>query len=165
MVPWKIYFYHPLERSGCYSMTSKRTVETPLLCPSAQEEMAESVIFGIVGGTETEPRVAYLVEPQIVTDELLELTQPVKPTEVFRIAAPCAGSACKHFDGSNCRLASRIVRLLPKVVEVLPPCRIRPNCRWWQQEGKQACKRCPQIVTETYHPSDQLRRAANSEEE
>jgi hypothetical protein len=119
------------------------------MCPSAQPEMANSVIFGVVRGTAEKPRLAYLVEPQPVTRELLLLTTPVKPTEVFRIAAPCAGDACRHFDGTNCQLARRIVNLVPAVVATLPPCHIRPNCRWWQQEGRAACVRCPQIVTES----------------
>ena len=131
------------------------------LCPSAQPEMAGSVVFGVVSGTVEEPRLAHLVEPQPVTDELLALSDPVKATEIFRFAAPCAGNACQHFDGSNCRLAKKIVQLLPEVVAGLPPCRLRPNCRWWQQEGKAACMRCPQVVTENYSPSEQLRQAAN----
>ena len=135
--------------------------ETPPFCPSAQPEMAGSVVFGVIGGTVEEPRVGYLAEPQPVTEELLKLSAPVKPTEVFRIAAPCAGSACQHFDGTNCRLARRIIRLVPAVVELLPPCRLRPQCRWWQQEGKAACMRCPQIVTEDYRPTEQLRQAAD----
>jgi len=136
----------------------------PSLCPSAQPEMVGSVVLGVVGGTVNEPRVAYLSEPLPVTDELLALSSPVKPTEIFRFAAPCEGNACQHFDGSNCRLATRIVQLLPAVVEVLPPCRLRPNCRWWQQEGKAACVRCPQIVTQIYHPSEQQRQAANPQQ-
>jgi hypothetical protein len=123
--------------------------------------MAGSVVFGIVGGTSQEPQLLHLVEPQPATDELLALSGPVRPTEVFRFAAPCAGSACQHFEGAQCRLATRIVHLLPPVMEGLPPCRVRPHCRWWWQEGKAACQRCPQVVTETYHPSEPLRQAAD----
>lgn len=142
-------------------MEHAKTTDTSPLCPSAQPEMVDSVVFGVVGGTIDKPCVAYLTEPQPVTDELLALANPVKPTEIFRFAAPCAGHACRHFDGSNCRLATRIVRLLPTVVERLPPCRLRPKCRWWQQEGKAACMRCPQIVTENYRPSKQELQAAD----
>lgn len=134
--------------------------DAPPLCPSAKPEMEGSVVFGVVGGTVEKPRLAHLVEPQPVSDELLAFSEPVAPTEIFRFAASCGGSACQHFDGSNCQLATKIVQLLPEVVAELPQCRLRPNCRWWQQEGKSACMRCPQIVTETYHPSEQLRQAA-----
>jgi len=86
----------------------------PPCCPSAQPEMAGSVVLGVVGGTVDEPRVAYLAEPPPVTDELLALSGPVKPTEIFRFAAPCTGNACQHFDGSNCRLATRIPRVVQR---------------------------------------------------
>ena len=132
-----------------------------LLCPSAQPDWADSVMFGIVSGTVEEPRLVHLTEPQPVTDELLALSHPINPTEVFRFAAPCAANACQHFDGSNCRLVTKVVHALPTVVEKLSPCNLRPTCRWWQQEGKAACMRCPQIVTETYHPTEQLRHVAD----
>ena len=134
---------------------------TPL-CPSAEPQMESSVVFGVIGGTTAEPRVGYLVESQPVTDELLSRAGQFAPTEIFRFAAACAGEACVHFDGTDCRLASRIVELVPIVVDVLPPCQIRPGCRWWIQEGKAACLRCPQVVTRAYEPSDELRRAATT---
>jgi hypothetical protein len=61
-----------------------------------------------------------------------------------------------HFDGHDCRLATRLVQLLPAVVDRLPPCHVRPDCRWWQQEGKAACLRCPQVVTDWAQPPEQL---------
>lgn len=134
---------------------------TPSLCPSAQPEMAGSVLFGVVGGTAAEPRLAYLSEPQPVTPELLSLAAPVRPTEVFRFAAPCAKHECQHFDGARCRLVTRLVSLVPPVVPGLPPCRLRPACRWWQEEGKAACLRCPLIVTENYRPTEELVMAAD----
>jgi hypothetical protein len=124
------------------------------LCPSARENLADSVVFGIAAGTVEQPRVSYLPELQPVTDELLALAEPVTPTEVFRFAASCAEQGCAHFDGANCRLAQRIVQGLPEVTETLPPCRIRQSCRWWLQEGKAACFRCPQVVTDDYNPSE-----------
>ncbi len=82
-------------------------------CPSAEPEMAGSMVLGVVEGTVDEPRVGYLAEPLPVTDRVLALSRPVEPTEIFRFAAPCANSACQHFDGSHCLLATRIVQLLP----------------------------------------------------
>jgi hypothetical protein len=118
-------------------------------CPSARPEMPASAVFGVVLGSVEQPRVAYLDQPSPVTAELLSLAGPVSPTEVFRFAAPCAGGACQHFDGTNCRLASRIVEHLPTAVDRLPECAIRDACRWWRQEGKEACFRCPLIATES----------------
>lgn len=132
----------------------------PLLCPSAQPEMSQSMVLGVVGGTVEEPRLSYLEEPQPVSDDLLALTGSVEHTEIFRFAARCEEKSCCHFDGANCLLATRIVQLLPAVVEGLPPCKIRATCRWFQQEGREACFRCPQIVTQVYTESEQLNRVA-----
>jgi hypothetical protein len=119
-------------------------------CPSARPEMPHSAAFGVVLGSVEQPRVAFLEQTLPVTVELLALAGPVAPTEVFRFAAPCAGRACQHFDGTNCRLATRIVERLPAAVNRLPECAIRPACRWWLQEGDEACFRCPLVATESH---------------
>jgi hypothetical protein len=48
-------------------------------------------------------------------------------------------------------------------VESLPPCKIRHECRWFLQEGRPACRRCPQVITEVREPSAEFRRAATPE--
>jgi hypothetical protein len=126
----------------------------PPRCPSARPDMEGSTILGVVGGTSDQPRLAYLAEPRPPTDEVLALSLPVLPTSVMRFGAPCAGHGCRHFDGVDCRLATRIVGMLPAVVDALPACHLRPDCRWWQQEGKAACLRCPQVVTDAINPSE-----------
>jgi len=141
-------------------MRDDATSKTPL-CPSAQPTMEGCLVFGVLDTRTQVPRVGYLVEAQPVTAEVLALAGPVAPAEIFRFGAPCAGHACRHFDGNDCRLATRIVQLLPVVVGALPPCQLRPDCRWWQQEGRAACLRCPQIITETFDPPELNRLAAD----
>ncbi|MDT7806276.1 MAG: hypothetical protein QOJ70_89 [Acidobacteriota bacterium] len=140
-------------------MREKECDEQPL-CPSARPEMPGAVAFAIVAGTVEAPHLVHLAEPHPANEELFALAHPVTPAEVFRFGAPCAGDACSHFDGRDCRLATRIVQILPAVTSTLPPCALRPECRWWQQEGKAACLRCPQIVSECHSPSDEMLRAA-----
>jgi hypothetical protein len=130
------------------------------MCPSAQPDMADALILGVRGGGLEAPYVSYLDNPVPATPELLALAAPVEPAEVFRFAARCEGSACRHFDGADCRLASRIVQILPVAAESLPPCKIRHECRWFRQEGRPACLRCPQVITELREPSDTFRRTA-----
>jgi len=130
------------------------------LCPSAPPLVGESVAFGVVGGPARDPRVAYLRRALPVTQKLLDSTAPVDPAEVLRFASPCAAAACVHFDGANCQLAARIIQLLPLAVDGLPACAIRPRCRWWQQEGKAACMRCPLVITQRRSASDEYRVAA-----
>ncbi|MBW4619994.1 MAG: nitrogen fixation protein [Cyanosarcina radialis HA8281-LM2] len=128
-------------------MESKVKHPSPL-CPSSRPDLTDSFVFGIAAGTVDEVRVHYLPKPQPVTDELMALAAPATPTEVFRFAASCVGNNCVHFDGANCRLVQKIVEKLDAVTDLLPPCQIRQSCRWWQQEGKAACQRCPQIATD-----------------
>lgn len=137
------------------SITAKET-----LCPSARPKPTEGFVFGVIGGTVEEPHVTYLKQPLPITDDLISLSAPVSPAEVLRTASPCAAKGCQHFDGTDCRLAMRIVEQLPAVTEALPPCSIRRDCRWWQQEGKAACLRCPQVVTDSYNASAQMRQVA-----
>jgi hypothetical protein len=120
----------------------------PPLCPSAPPNTVNGVVFGVVGGTAELPRVGYLAKSVPITEEVLGSTAPVPPTEVLRSAVSCAERGCRHFDGRECTLITRIVESLPRVVKHLPACSIRNNCRWWRQEGVDACLRCPQIVTE-----------------
>jgi hypothetical protein len=130
------------------------------LCPSARSESSNSIVFGIVAGSVEQPDVKYLPEPQPTTEALIALASPVTPTEVFRIAATCETNQCQHFDGQNCRLAQRIVTQLPTVTEQLAACAIRRDCRWFQQEGKAACLRCPQIITDYANASELMEKVA-----
>jgi hypothetical protein len=141
-------------------MSQEKTTKSaqPLMCPSAGPEMEGSVIFGIVGGTPEQPKMTHLRETKQIPAALLEMDSPIKPTEVFRIAATCE-SSCLHFDGSKCRLSQRIVDGLPQVAESLPACPIRSRCRWWHQNGKEACFRCTQIIRDNYIASEQLQQS------
>jgi hypothetical protein len=123
--------------------------------------MDGSLILGVLRQIDGVERLHHLAEPLPVTREVLALARDVRPTEIFRFAAPCAESACAHFDGSNCRLATKIVQHVGEVVDALPPCRIRPTCRWYTQEGRPACLRCPLIFSDTANPSEELAFAAD----
>jgi hypothetical protein len=141
--------------------TDSSADEQPKLCPSAPPNAEGSVAFGIVGGTAEQPVVSYLDEPLPVTPELLQLARPVRPTEVFRFAAPCAEGGCRHFDGANCRLGRKLAENVPTDRQRLPACRLRPSCRWWHEQGRAACLRCPLVVTTPHGASEALLQAAD----
>ena len=130
------------------------------LCPSAQPGMDNCRILGVVQRDGPTPMLGYLNEHLPATPEVLALARPLKPTEVFRLAATCAEHSCPHFDGADCRLAARVVQLMPAVVDALPPCLIRKECRWFSQEGGAACKRCPEITTVSYDLSPMTRQVS-----
>jgi hypothetical protein len=141
----------------------ERRGDSPLLCPSAQPDMAEARIFGVVGGTAATPEVAYLKSSATVTPEMLEQLGDLDPTHVFRFAARCEEGRCGQYKDGRCSLGQRIAEMLPPVTEALPSCQIRASCRWYEEVGAAACRRCPQVVTIV--PMDQagLREAARPE--
>lgn len=138
-----------------------------LMCPSVPPHYPNAVAFGVVGGTVESPELIPLIPPQPVTPELLELAAPVYAAEVFRFAATCAKGACKHWEESSerCRLVARTVQFVPSTTEKLKPCAIRPTCRWFKQEGKAACIRCPQLASSDPARSEAGKRAAMPDRE
>jgi len=132
----------------------------PLLCPSSQPGFEQCRILGVVQQGPQGPEVAYLNEYLPASAEVLDMAAPANPTEVFRLAAVCQTGNCPHFDGADCRLATRIVQILPAVVSTLPACLIRHECRWFRQEGAAACQRCPQIATINYQASETMQQVA-----
>lgn len=141
-----------------------RNGDPALKCPSAQPGMGDVQVLGVVSREGEAPRLAYVNEPVAATPEILELAAPVAVSEVFRLSARCEESKCVHFDGARCQLAVRIAKLLPEVVDALPPCNIRRDCRWFRQEGRAACLRCPQIVTGTPEADERLKEVAGMPE-
>jgi hypothetical protein len=133
----------------------------PLLCPSSQPEVAGARVIGVVEQTPSGPEVTYLEKPVTATADVLAMSAPFHPTEVFRLAAACQTHLCPHFDGANCGLATRIVEMMPGVVDQLPACKIRQECRWFRQEGAAACRRCPQISTVNYNASETMQTVVN----
>lgn len=120
---------------------------TPLICPSAPPEAEGAVVIGISGGTVDSPKVTYLRTPAPVDDSTWIAAAPSHPSEIFRIAAPCAESACVHFTGTRCELIRSIVTTRQSPPSKPPACGVRSTCRWWQEHGPAACRRCPGVVT------------------
>jgi hypothetical protein len=137
--------------------TGTSRAPSALLCPSSQPGIEDLCILGVVRQSGDGAEVTYLEEPVPATREVLAMAAPLHPTEVFRLAGRCQTNQCPHFDGANCGLASRIVSILPAVVEQLPNCQIRRECRWFQQEGAAACRRCPQISTVNHDAPEAMR--------
>lgn len=135
----------------------------PLACPSAQPDMEDAQILGVMEHGPNGTELAYAAGDVPVTPEALAATGDVPPTLVYRFAAPCATKACSHFDGAKCQLAARIVEGFEPVVDHLPPCAIRKTCRWYAQESGAACRRCPQVTTQIMEPDAHVMAVATGE--
>ena len=130
-----------------------------LTCPSAQPDMADAKVFGVLDGTPDEPRISYLrSDAKVGADVIADLQ--VDPVSVFRFSAQCETSRCAQFDGHACGLGKRIVDGLSPVVDALPPCQVRATCRWYAENGSAACLRCPQVVTLVRRDGSRLSRVA-----
>lgn len=137
------------------------STQNTLLCPSAQPTVEGGRVLGVVEAVGDGFEVSYLDQHLAVTPDVLALAAPAPPTEVFRLAAPCETHRCPHYDGSDCSLVTRIVQIMPAVVDQLPRCQIRPECRWFHQEGAAACRRCPQVSTVNYDASETMQSVVN----
>jgi hypothetical protein len=122
--------------------------------------MGDVQVLGVVSREEAKARLEYLNEPMPATPDVLALAAPAEVSQVFRLSARCEEKKCTHFDGARCQLAVRIAQMLPEVVDALPACNIRRDCRWFRQEGRAACLRCPQIVTGNPEADKQLKLVA-----
>lgn len=87
-----------------------------VICPRARSEQANATIIGVVRGGNG------AVAPEILPEALplhplIDLVpENVRPSDVLRFAAPCAGAKCRHFSNDTYTLAARIVALLPAVM-------------------------------------------------
>jgi hypothetical protein len=144
---------------GFMSEESRKQID----CPSATATGENARIFGMMTGTPEAGRLGYLTEALPVSEKLLALAGSADPAQVFRIAARCVTGGCKHWRDNGCSLAQRIVEGLPVVVNALPACQIRSTCRWFRQEGKEACLRCPQIIRAKPTSSDHEKQIADDD--
>lgn len=119
-----------------------------LSCPSASPDWEDAQLLGVVAGTARVPDTLF-VGPRPVDAALLALAAPATPAEIFRFTARCREGGCANFEGGRCRVAASVVRHLAPVAEAsLPRCGIRTHCRWWHEQGAEACRRCPTVVTD-----------------
>ena len=122
--------------------------------------MHEARIFGVLSGTVEMPRVAYLKQAAVIPAGALPETGGLDPVEVFRFAARCEEGRCGQYADGRCSLGKRLLDALEPVVDALPPCSIRPTCRWYAEQGRDLCMRCPQVVTRIPLGDDELSQAA-----
>lgn len=129
-------------------------MEKQMMCPSAPAE--EGAQF--LGVIRHDGSVAYVKDRLEVTREFVALTCTGRPPEQrFRFASLCQESACAQWVDDRCGLPEQLGGLLTSadVGEPLPRCSIRARCRWFHQEGADACRICPSVTTrgETDHYS------------
>jgi hypothetical protein len=117
-------------------------------CPSAQLDMQDAKVLGVMERTADGPRLSYLTGRADVSPDMVGGLAPEHVGRVLRISARCESSKCGQFANGRCGLGQRVAQMMADVVDTLPSCRIRPTCRWYAEQGGAVCLKCPQVVTQ-----------------
>ncbi len=132
-------------------MKSKESV----LCPSCRAQKGARLL----GIRQADGRVALLPQPLLINDAFIkEASKHSHAEQQFRFTNKCVESGCKQWTGTRCGVADTIVAVMNDlhISDELPTCGIRPQCRWFKQNGADACKVCPFVITETTSEDWQL---------
>lgn len=117
-------------------------MDNKLLCPSAPLYQG-SRLLGVV----KEDAVDILSTPIEVDEFFARAANTGKEAEhKFRFVNKCVKSGCAQWTGSECGVIKRVLTAMEEKLEAeLPNCSIRPECRWYAQEGANACKACTSV--------------------
>jgi hypothetical protein len=114
-----------------------------ILCPSHKCTSGAQLI-GIV---QADGRVGFLGQPLPIDRNFVEIATQGRPPELrFRFASPCAKSRCANWGGTGCGIAAGLPKSAAPAEGNLPNCGIRPQCRWFREQGERACGVCPEVV-------------------
>ncbi|QXP57165.1 hypothetical protein H0I25_05065 [Cellulophaga sp. HaHa_2_95] len=123
---------------------SKNTKEENLLCPSYLAKPGAQ-LYGIIN---SDGYIDFLKQPIAVNETFIaQANEGRNPEKRFRFAGNCAKSGCKQWTGKDCGLVGNIISIVAnEVSKELQFCPIRTKCRWYAQEGEQACAQCNEVV-------------------
>jgi hypothetical protein len=115
------------------------------LCPSAPAQ--EGAL--LLGRFNANGRLAFAVTPLPLTADFIAAAAEAGDVgKRFRFSARCMQRGCSRWQEGKCTVATAAAQVAsqPEGAENFPTCLIRPQCRWFQQEGVRACQICPHIV-------------------
>src|SRR5262245_34357121 len=125
-----------------------------ILCPSSRCQEG-AILLGIV----LTDGVVGFVKDRIVVDRAFVQNATAggsrPPESRFRFSSPSAQGGCRQWTGSRCGVIDSVLEdareqnYQPRANAPLPECSIRGDCRWFDQEGADACRVCDIVVTET----------------
>lgn len=121
----------------------------PVLCPSSRCTDG-ALLLGVVRRDGT---VAFTPTPLRIDARFVEKAHEGRTPEArFRFAGPCQRARCQQWTGERCGVIDLVLDRAREAgvagAPALPDCAIRPRCRWFGQQGADACLVCPLVVTE-----------------
>jgi hypothetical protein len=117
------------------------------LCPSYTCKDG-SILLGVVM---RDGRVAFSADRIIVNQEFVDIAREGRsPEKRFRFGGQCIQSGCKQWTGNRCGVIDSVIEEEKGRLDYsnLPECSIRPECRWFDQRGAEACAICPEVITD-----------------
>lgn len=112
-----------------------------LLCPSARPATTSRLL----GVRRADGRVGFVSPPLPITEAFLERAGS-HPDARFRFVAPCVTDRCGQWTGSACGVGSLVAFHGVRHHDPEDPdCDVRPQCRWFAQEGSSACRGCQHV--------------------
>jgi hypothetical protein len=119
-------------------------------CPSAPCHEG-ALVLGVMTSS---GRIAYLQPPMKVDANFAARAKSMgHPERTFRFSSPCIQAACPQWTGERCGigelLAAEVDRAGVAASAGLPACSIRSSCRWYFEQGRNACAVCPLVVADT----------------
>jgi hypothetical protein len=99
--------------------------------------------------------LGYVTPPLPIDEEFVTLVADSggDAEQRFRFSEPCVERGCAQWKDEACGLIGRLLASPAPADPVaqandLPACGIRPRCRWFHQEGANACTVCPSVITD-----------------
>jgi hypothetical protein len=130
--------------------------DSTILCPSWGCEAGASLI-GIVLA---DGSVAFSKDRIVIDEAFVEVArQGRSPEKRFRFSSTCKRAGCVQWTDGKCGIVDRVISehvtsehkdhaAAGSDPFVLPECSIRPQCRWHLQSGDEACRACPEVITD-----------------
>lgn len=119
-----------------------------ILCPSSLC-LEGSALIGVAN---SEGTVDILPKPVPVTEDFVLAANEAdkRPEMRFRFANRCVQNACQQWNGKGCGIVDRVMDFISieEKIKKLPACGIRKSCRWYLQNGPNACAVCKFVITD-----------------
>ncbi|WEK68792.1 MAG: hypothetical protein P0Y62_13155 [Candidatus Chryseobacterium colombiense] len=111
------------------------------MCPSYVGKVGAQ-LFGVVN---KEGKVQFIT-PLTVTEEFVQQNNRLE--QRFRFTGKCVEKGCAQWNNeeSKCSLSKKVQDLGTVKNTALSFCPIRSQCRWFSQDGNEACFSCNEII-------------------
>jgi hypothetical protein len=111
------------------------------MCPSYVGKVGAQ-LFGVVN---KDGKVQFIT-PLTVTEDFIQHNDNLE--QRFRFTGKCVEKGCAQWNNeeSKCSLSKKIQNSDINKVQELSFCPIRSQCRWFSQDGKEACFSCNEIT-------------------